>query len=85
MIDLTRKGGCVDDWTLEPRSPICVLAKALLKNKNLRKQTIRPDYYLIDPINFPPSEMEFAQVLRVKTLPLKTEDTVQATASRVAI
>lgn len=60
-----RKGGCVDDWTLKPRSPICVHAKAQLKNENLRKQTIRPDYYLTDPINFPPSEMKFAHVLRV--------------------
>lgn len=51
---MIRKGGCVDDWTLEPKSPICVLAKAPLKNKNLGKQTIRPDYYLIGPINFPP-------------------------------
>lgn len=66
LIDLARKGGYVHDWTLEPRSPICVLAKALLKNTNLREQTIRPGYYLIDPINCPPSEMEFAHALRVR-------------------
>lgn len=63
LIDLMRKGGCIDDWTLEPRSPICVFAKA---HKNLRKQTIRPDYFLIGPINFSSSNVEFSQALRVR-------------------
>lgn len=60
LIDLMSKGGCVDDWTLEPRSPICVFEKALLKNKNFRKQTIRPVYYLIGTIKFSYSEIECA-------------------------
>jgi len=50
LLDLMRKGGCIDDWTLEPRSPICVFANA---HTNLRKQTIKLDYFLIGPICLP--------------------------------